>query len=220
MPRSWYAKDVSQDIVLITGAGSGLGREIALEYANLGCSLVLWDINKQGLDESQLVVEAAQEKWVEKQQEQFKGSTIPTTQTNRDKFCKTYVVDVSDSSQVQANADLLMKDLNHDRWSKKDQDERYVSVLVNNAGIYHGLLLDDLTNKQIERVFKINILSHFWTVRAFLPYMKRHQRGHIVEIASMAGISGLFKQVDYCATKFATGKWAALPSPKLASIPI
>ncbi|KAB1256396.1 Short-chain dehydrogenase/reductase family 16C member 6 [Camelus dromedarius] len=41
-------KDVAGEIVLITGAGSGLGRLMAIKFASLGAILVLWDINEEG----------------------------------------------------------------------------------------------------------------------------------------------------------------------------
>uniref|UniRef100_G1TZ80 Short chain dehydrogenase/reductase family 16C member 5 n=1 Tax=Oryctolagus cuniculus TaxID=9986 RepID=G1TZ80_RABIT len=41
-------KNVAGEIVLITGAGSGLGRLLAIHFANLGAILVLWDINQEG----------------------------------------------------------------------------------------------------------------------------------------------------------------------------
>jgi hypothetical protein len=41
-------KDVRNEIVLITGAGHGIGREIALEFGRLGARVVIWDINKVG----------------------------------------------------------------------------------------------------------------------------------------------------------------------------
>lgn len=45
-------KNVAGEIVLITGAGSGIGRLLALRFARLGSVLVLWDINKQGNEET------------------------------------------------------------------------------------------------------------------------------------------------------------------------
>ncbi|XP_070658270.1 short-chain dehydrogenase/reductase family 16C member 6 [Bos indicus] len=41
-------KDVTGEIVLITGAASGLGRLLAIKFASLGAILVLWDINEEG----------------------------------------------------------------------------------------------------------------------------------------------------------------------------
>ncbi|XP_015475673.1 epidermal retinol dehydrogenase 2-like [Parus major] len=43
-------KNVSGEIVLITGAGSGIGRVLAIKFASLGATVVLWDINEEGLN--------------------------------------------------------------------------------------------------------------------------------------------------------------------------
>ncbi|NXB77420.1 RDHE2 dehydrogenase, partial [Donacobius atricapilla] len=43
-------KSVSSEIVLITGAGSGIGRLLAIKFASLGATVVLWDINQEGLN--------------------------------------------------------------------------------------------------------------------------------------------------------------------------
>lgn len=45
-------KNVSGEIVLITGAGSGIGRLLSLKFASLGATVVLWDINQEGLKET------------------------------------------------------------------------------------------------------------------------------------------------------------------------
>lgn len=49
-------KNVSGDLVLLTGAGSGIGRLMALEFARLGARLVLWDINEEGNNETARMV--------------------------------------------------------------------------------------------------------------------------------------------------------------------
>lgn len=78
-----------------------------------------------------------------------------------------------------------------------------VSVLINNAGIMPTHSLEQHTPEEIRRVFDINVLSHFWTLEAFLPDMREKNRGHVVSISSIAGHVGLSNLVPYCASKFA-----------------
>lgn len=40
-------RDVSGEIVLITGAGHGIGKEMAIQYSELGAVVVCWDINEE-----------------------------------------------------------------------------------------------------------------------------------------------------------------------------
>ena len=95
-----------------------------------------------------------------------------------------------------------------------------------------GENLLNLTDIQIERTVQVNLLSNFWvrlfaninclydcvvylvfalsfqmpyelqTVKAFLPDMTSRNHGHIVTIASVAGLVGSCKMTDYCASKF------------------
>jgi all-trans-retinol dehydrogenase (NAD+) len=54
------------------------------------------------------------------------------------------------------------------------------------------------------RTFNVNTLAHLHTVREFMPDMKANKRGHIVTIASVAGLMGCPGMMDYCASKFAS----------------
>jgi all-trans-retinol dehydrogenase (NAD+) len=78
-----------------------------------------------------------------------------------------------------------------------------VDVLVNNAGVVTGRPLLELSDEHIERTFAVNTLALFWTTRAFLPAMKARGSGHIVTVASAAGLIGTARETDYAASKFA-----------------
>ena len=78
-----------------------------------------------------------------------------------------------------------------------------VSILINNAGIVIGKSLPDLSPQEIDLTFKVNIISHFLTIKEFLPDMLNSNEGHIVTIASFGGHVGTDKLVDYSASKFA-----------------
>jgi len=69
---------------------------------------------------------------------------------------------------------------------KKDVGD--VDILVNNAGIVSGKSFLECSDSQIDRTMKVNILAHFWTVKAFLPKMVERNSGHVVSIASSAGV--------------------------------
>jgi len=87
--------------------------------------------------------------------------------------------------------------------NKVKKDVGKVDVLINNAGIVSGKFLVDLTEEHITRTFAVNTLSHFWTLKEFLPDMMSSNKGHIVTIASASAISATTGLVDYSASKYA-----------------
>ena len=78
-----------------------------------------------------------------------------------------------------------------------------VDILVNNAGIVSGKPLLELPDERIELAFKVNALALFWTTKAFLPGMIDRGSGHVVTVASAAGLIGSPRETDYAASKFA-----------------
>ncbi|KAF1994199.1 NAD(P)-binding protein [Amniculicola lignicola CBS 123094] len=77
------------------------------------------------------------------------------------------------------------------------------TVLINNAGIGAAKLVLDTTNHETEKLFKVNIISHFTLIREFLPGMLRMNKGHIVTIASMASFFASPGLLDYSCSKIA-----------------
>lgn len=160
-------KSLRDKHVLVTGAGHGLGREIALRCAELGAKLILLDINKENND---AVCEELRQLGHE---------------------AHAFQCDVTSEQQVEAVGADILRQLGH------------VDVLVNNAGVAMCQGLLTLKHSDIRRTFDVNTLSQFWTVKYFLPSMKDRGSGHIVSIASVAGLLGSPFMTDYCASKFA-----------------
>lgn len=102
-----------------------------------------------------------------------------------------YVCDVRDPVAVYRTADTVRNDVGD------------VEILVNNAGVVSGAELLDIPDDMIRRTFDVNVLGLFWVTKAFLPAMAMADRGHIVTVASAAGLVGVARQTDYSASKHA-----------------
>ena len=174
--RQLTKRSLAGKVVLITGGASGIGREMAFAFAKRGAKLVLWDVDKAGLARTKEDVEQASAAAAI-------GSESGVVYTDR--------VDVSNNEAVYAAADRVRAAVGH------------VDVLVNNAGIISGARLCDIPDGRIKATMNVNVLAHFWTIKAFLPEMLRQNEGHIVTIASAAGLFGSPRMVDYCASKHA-----------------
>jgi all-trans-retinol dehydrogenase (NAD+) len=100
-------------------------------------------------------------------------------------------------------ADLSRRDQVLAMAGKVRQEMGGVDILVNNAGIVTGKPFLEASDGQIERSLAVNFFAHIWTIRAFLPGMIERGSGHLVTIASAAGIIGVSRLSDYSAAKFA-----------------
>jgi short-subunit dehydrogenase len=78
-----------------------------------------------------------------------------------------------------------------------------VDVLVNNAGVESVAAFDTLDPDQIRRVIDVNLVGPMTLARLVLPGMLARKRGHIVNVASMAGLSAAAYNETYVATKHA-----------------
>ncbi|PKI85519.1 hypothetical protein MVES1_000345 [Malassezia vespertilionis] len=87
------------------------------------------------------------------------------------------------------------------------------TMLINNAGVRHGSPLLDESVAEISRILNTNTMSHFWTLKALLPFFIEKKRGHIVSTSSMMGHVGVAQMIDYVASKHAlVGLHASLRS--------
>ncbi|MGE7946226.1 SDR family NAD(P)-dependent oxidoreductase [Lysinibacillus sp. NPDC093688] len=81
-----------------------------------------------------------------------------------------------------------------------------IDALVNNASITAQIALDDIdavTDEVWDSLFSVNVKGMFHCVKAVVPYMKKQQSGVIVNMGSVAGMTGIGSSIPYAATKSA-----------------
>lgn len=99
--------------------------------------------------------------------------------------------DVSKSEDIQALADKVLED-----WGGID-------ILVNNAGIATAGFMEKISSEQWDRIIDINLKSVITSCRVFIPMLSTQGGGHIVNVASNAGIASLPEMSCYNVTKAA-----------------
>lgn len=138
--------------IAITGAASGLGRELALRWARTGARVALADVNAERLAAVAAEVAAC-------------GGTALSM------HC-----DVRLSGDLEALVAACCRD-----WGGLD-------IMVNNAGVAGGGSFEKLTDEDWSWLLEINLMGVVRGARAVVPVFRRQGRGHIVNIASMAGL--------------------------------
>ena len=76
-----------------------------------------------------------------------------------------------------------------------------LDILINNAGIAHYALINQITPEQWHRIFAVHVDGAFYCIRAVLPSMLAKQRGCIINVSSMWGQVGASCEVAYSAAK-------------------
>ncbi|WPG99963.1 dehydrogenase red2 [Acrodontium crateriforme] len=77
------------------------------------------------------------------------------------------------------------------------------TILINNAGLAFPGSIIEHDEKNLHDIFNVNIISHYWTLAAFLPAMIKANKGHVVTIASVASFVSPPDMVSYANTKCA-----------------
>ncbi|MGH8492253.1 MAG: SDR family NAD(P)-dependent oxidoreductase [Moraxellaceae bacterium] len=78
-----------------------------------------------------------------------------------------------------------------------------LDMLINCAGILREGYVETLTEQDYRQTMDINFFGTLRTVRAALPYLKQSRHGHIVNVASVAALTGVFGYTAYCSSKYA-----------------
>jgi 3-oxoacyl-[acyl-carrier protein] reductase len=154
---------IENQIAVVTGAGRGIGRAIAIELGRLGAQVILAARSRTELEETAGKIGA-------------NASIIPT--------------------------DVRKKDELHRLFDQVFTAIGPVDILVNAAGLGIFAPVVDFKDEDFETVMETNLRGIFLTSRFVLPSMIERNRGHIINIASIAGKVGSANRAVYCASKF------------------
>jgi NAD(P)-dependent dehydrogenase (short-subunit alcohol dehydrogenase family) len=170
-------KDFAGKIAVVTGGGTGMGRELVRQLVAEGCSVAMCDVSAQAMAESKRLCDAARPP---------QGLRITA-----------HVADVSDEAQVRRFRDEVAE--------RQDTDK--IHLLFNNAGIGGGGSIVAGSRDEWEKTFNDCWGGVYHNTRAFLPMLQKADQGHIVNTSSVNGfwasIGPGVPHTAYCAAKFA-----------------
>jgi uncharacterized protein len=172
--RGWKGRKFEGKIILITGASSGIGRQVAIDLVNRGAgSVILVARSASKLIDLKMALQEIC---------QFQGFTCTV---------ETYACDVSRGDEVLKMGEKILQKFGH------------IDILVNNAGFGEFGKVQDQSIEQIEAVMKTNYFGTIYCIKAFLHSMLMMHSGHIVNVASLAASFGVAGMAGYCASKYA-----------------
>jgi NAD(P)-dependent dehydrogenase (short-subunit alcohol dehydrogenase family) len=170
-------RDFASRLAVVTGGGTGMGRELARQLAAQGCSVAMCDVSAVAMAETRRLCK--------------QDRPQPTVRIT------THVADVSDEAQVLRFRDAVAAEHATDK----------AHLLFNNAGIGGGGSLFSNSRSQWEKTFNICWGGVYLCTRAFLPMLMAAEEAHIVNTSSVNGfwasIGPRVPHTAYSAAKFA-----------------
>jgi NAD(P)-dependent dehydrogenase (short-subunit alcohol dehydrogenase family) len=166
-------KQFADRVAVITGAGSGMGRALALRLAAEGCHLALADVQAAALAETATQARSA------------------ATGSGRVIRCTEALVDVADRGAMETFA------------AEVERAHGAVHLVFNNAGVALTGPFEHLSYEDLHWLMNINFWGVVHGCRAFLPALRRAEQAHIVNTSSVFGLISVPGQSAYHAAKFA-----------------
>lgn len=167
-------KAMNGKVVIVTGSGRGIGREIALLMAAQGAKVVVNDagVSVEGHDTKESPADEV-------------VAAIKDTGG---------VAVKSDDSVAEWNSASRIVELAMDSFGKID-------VVVNNAGILRDKIFHQMTPDDWEAVLKVHLFGSFYVSRAAAEHFRSQKSGAFVHMTSGSGLVGNFGQANYSAAK-------------------
>jgi len=152
--REVHSTRMEGKVCFVTGAGSGIGKEIALTFCRQGAFVLASDINIRGVEEV--------------------AKEINKTHSNKQGVCLAAQVDVTNQEEVNANVEKCVKHFGTGR----------LDVMVCNAGIQHIESVIDISFENWKKITSVHLDGAFLCTQAALKQIRnQRQRNHQTEAA-------------------------------------
>ena len=161
-------------VAVVTGAGGGIGREIALAMALQGAAVVINDVGASLAGEG--------------------GSATPAEQTKQIIEQRGGRAAISTDSVAEWDSAQRIVQCALDHFGRID-------IVVNNAGILRDVIFHKMTPQDWLSVIAVHLNGSFFVSRAAAEHFRRQEGGAYVHMTSTSGLVGNFGQANYSAAK-------------------
>jgi NAD(P)-dependent dehydrogenase (short-subunit alcohol dehydrogenase family) len=161
-------------VAIVTGAGRGVGREIALLMAQKGASVVVNDLGGTGGGEGEDALPATE---VVNEIKAAGGNAVANFDS------------VTDSAAAQGMVDQAIEN-----FGKLD-------IVVNNAGIVRDAIFHKMTEDKWDQVIAVHLKGAYNVSRAAATVFREQESGRMIHMTSTSGLIGNFGQANYAAAK-------------------
>ncbi len=165
---------VEGKVVVVTGAGGGIGRDIALAMASHGAKVVVNDIGA-ALDGEGGSAGPAQQ--VVDEIRAAGGQAVPNTDS------------VADSASAARIVECAVESFGR------------IDAVINNAGILRDRFFHKMSVDEWDAVIKVHLYGAYYVSRAAATHFKEQNSGALVHMTSTSGLIGNYGQANYAAAK-------------------
>uniref|UniRef100_A0A1I8A1K3 Peroxisomal multifunctional enzyme type 2 n=1 Tax=Steinernema glaseri TaxID=37863 RepID=A0A1I8A1K3_9BILA len=158
-------------VVIVTGAGGGLGRTYAVEFAKRGAKVVVNDL----------------------------GGTAHGTSSSTSMADKVVQEIRAAGGTAIANYDSV--EFGEKIVKTAIDNYGRVDVIVNNAGILRDKSFMNVTEEDWDLIMKVHLKGAYSVTKAAWPYFRKQQYGRVINTSSNSGMYGSFGQTNYAAAK-------------------
>jgi NAD(P)-dependent dehydrogenase (short-subunit alcohol dehydrogenase family) len=161
-------------VAVVTGAGRGVGRGVALDLARAGAAVV---VNDLGVALSGAATDETPAESVVREIQAFGGRALADRH------------DVAGFATAEAIVEATRSAFGR------------IDIVVNNAGNLRDAIFHRMTEEEFDAVIAVHLKGSFNVSRAAAPHFKAQGSGCFVHMTSTSGLVGNFGQANYCAAK-------------------